>query len=127
MDPNNPQTPGQGNFGEPPVHEHFSPYNQPGLNPPEKLPNSVAVLVLGILSLTCCGLIGLILAIIAMVMATNAVNLYQSAPGRYTKESYNLVVAGRICAIIGLLLSLVASGFSIMNVVNGNSMFDYLN
>jgi uncharacterized membrane protein len=124
MEPNNPQQPG---FENQPMHQHFGPQNQFGLTPPEKLPNAVGVLVLGILSLLCCGLIGLILAIIALVMGSNAINLYQASPGRYTKESYNMAVAGRICAIIGLLLSILSAGYGIMSVINGNNPYDFLN
>ena len=72
------------------------------------VPNATVVLVLGILSIvTCCcyGIPGIILAIIALVMASSAGKLYNAEPGRYTKGSYDNMNAGKICAIIGLVLA----------------------
>ena len=72
------------------------------------LPNSTAVLVLGILSLVMCfcyGLIGLILGIIGLSMAGKDMQRYKMNPGAYTTSSYNNLKAGRICAIIGTILS----------------------
>lgn len=72
------------------------------------LPNATTVLVLGILSIVFCfcyGLIGLILGIIAIVLASKDKKLYTANPGEYTEGSYKNLNAGRICAIIGLILS----------------------
>lgn len=72
----------------------------------QKLPNSTAVLVLGIFSiLTCCcwGIIGLILGIIALVLAKKDTALYNENPELYT--GYSNINTGRILAIIGLVLS----------------------
>lgn len=81
-------------------------YNSPsGLMP---VPNSVAVLVLGILSIVFCfcyGIIGLILGIIALVLAGKGNSAYLENPGAYTLSSYNNLKAGKICAIIGTCLS----------------------
>jgi uncharacterized protein YacL len=77
---------------------------------PVALPNATVVLVLGILSipLCCCyGILGLILSIIALVMASNANKLYTESPARYTESSYKNVSTGKICAIVGLVLSLI--------------------
>lgn len=74
----------------------------------EQLPNSTGVLVLGILSIVTCilyGIVGIILGIITLVMAKNADALYRQDPSRYTQGSYNNMKAGRICGIIGLILS----------------------
>lgn len=74
----------------------------------QKLPNSTLILVFGILSiLTCCcyGILGLILAIIALVMAKKATAIYMEAPEQYT--GYSNVKTGRILAIIGLVLNLI--------------------
>ena len=52
----------------------------------QKLPNATAVLVLGILSiLTCCcyGVIGLILGIVALVLASRDMKLYFENPESY--------------------------------------------
>ncbi len=72
-----------------------------------KLPNAVAVLVLGILSLVMCfayGVFGLILGIIALALHKKDKNMYQSSPQKF-EESYKLSRAGFICAIIGTSLS----------------------
>ncbi len=74
----------------------------------QTLPNSTAVLVLGIISIVgcfCYGVIGLILGIIAIVLSSKAITLYKINIGTYTEQSYNNMKAGRICAIIGLSLS----------------------
>lgn len=82
--------------------------NQPVVNPvnqaPQPLPNSTTVLVLGILSIVIC-CVGLILGIIALVLSGKDRKLYAQNPGKYTLSSFNNLNAGRICAIIGVILS----------------------
>ncbi len=76
----------------------------------QSLPNATAVLVLGILSIvTCCcyGVIGLILAIIARVLAGKDRSLYNMNAGMYTESSFKNLNAGRVCAIIGLVLNIL--------------------
>lgn len=76
--------------------------------PTSALPNSTAVLVLGILSIVLCfcyGIIGLILGIIALSLAGKDMRLYNANPQAYTQSSYNNLKAGRVCAIIGTVLS----------------------
>ena len=71
------------------------------------LPNATAVLVLGILSiLTCCcyGL-GLVLGIIAIVLAQKDMKLYRESPELYT--NYPNLNIGRILAIIGVSLTAI--------------------
>lgn len=74
---------------------------------PQKLPNAIAVLVLGILSvLTCCCYgIGLVLAIIALVLAGKDMKLYRANPQAYT--NYSNLNIGRILAYIGLALNVI--------------------
>lgn len=75
------------------------------------VPNATVILVLGILSIVgcCCyGLPGLICGIIAIVMANNATKLYNAEPERYLQSSLSNVNAGKICAIIGLILSVLS-------------------
>jgi hypothetical protein len=76
---------------------------------PKNLPNAVAVLVLGICSIFpgcfCCGLVGLICGIIALVLAKKDLTLYNANPGAYTESSIKNLKAGRVCSIIGLCLS----------------------
>lgn len=81
------------------------PYQYPFQFP---LPNSTAVLVLGILSIVSClcyGFFGLIFSIISLVLAYKDNALYLANPQKYTLISYNNMKAGRVCAIIGLSLS----------------------
>ena len=84
------------------------PYNLP--QPQQQVPNSTAVLVLGIISIIgcfCYGVIGVICAIIAIVLAGNGKKLYDENKALYTEGSYNNLKAGKICAIIGLVLSII--------------------
>lgn len=85
----------------------------------EKLPQSTGVLVLGILSivLSCCcsGIIGMILAVIALVMAAKAKKIYMEAPEQYT--GYSNVSTGRILAIIGIIVNLIVLLISIYMIV----------
>lgn len=74
------------------------------------LPNATAVLVLGILSIVTCfcyGVLGIILGIIALVLASKDKALYMSAPDNYLQNSFKNMSTGRICAIIGIVLSVL--------------------
>jgi len=96
--------------------ENSDPINpSPNLNQNQNgmsvvLPNSVGVLVLGIISIALCwcyGVIGLTCGIIALILGSKGKKLYLSNPGVYTVSSYNNLKAGWICAIIGTCLSAV--------------------
>ena len=72
----------------------------------QKLPNATLILVFGILSIiTCCcyGIVGLILGIVAVILAGKATKLYAESPELYT--GYQNVKIGKILAIIGIILS----------------------
>lgn len=74
----------------------------------QKLPNATAILILGILSiLTCCcyGVIGLILGIVALILAKKDLALYYADPEHY--EGFSNINTGRILAIIGIVLSAI--------------------
>jgi hypothetical protein len=74
----------------------------------QKLPNSTLILVFGILSIvTCCcyGVIGLILGIVAIVLAGKAAKLYAENPEEYS--GIQNVKTGKILAIIGIVLSVL--------------------
>ncbi len=97
------------------VNQQFN--NQFGQAP---VPNSAAVLVLGILSIVLCfcyGIIGITLGIIAVVLASKGKALYEANPGAYTLASFNNLKAGRICGIIGLILSSLYIIFIIIYIV----------
>ena len=75
----------------------------------QKLPNSTLILVFGILSIvTCCcyGIVGLLFGIVALVLANKAMTQYKSDPELYTDPSN--VKTGKILAIIGIVLSVLA-------------------
>lgn len=72
------------------------------------VPNSGAVLTLGILSIVlciCAGIVGLICGIIALVLANKAMTMYKANPNNYTLSSFNNLKGGKVCAIIGTVLS----------------------
>jgi hypothetical protein len=71
------------------------------------LPNAVAVLVLGIISIVGClfyGVPGLICGIIAMVMHRKDKTIWLSNPDKYD-NAFKTSKAGYICAIVGVSLS----------------------
>lgn len=89
-----------------PSQDVFSTYQNTNNQMP--LPNSTAILVLGILSIVSCvcyGIPGLAMGIIALAMSPKANTLYQDNPRKYTLSSFNNMKAGKICAIIGIVLS----------------------
>lgn len=72
------------------------------------LPNATAVLILGILALIFCwcyGFFGLILGIVAVVMAGGQRRLYMEAPSEYTESSFRNLNSGRICGIVAICIS----------------------
>ncbi|MDI9366054.1 MAG: CCC motif membrane protein [Flavobacterium sp.] len=77
--------------------------------PQRSLPNATAVLVLGILGIVaaCCYGGGLILSIIALVLYSKDKKLYVASPELYTEASFKNAKAGRVCAIIGLVISAI--------------------
>jgi hypothetical protein len=69
----------------------------------QKLPNSTAVLVLGILSIVFgCFFIGAVLGIIGLVLGGKSKKLYKANPEQY--EGYGSLNAGYIMSIIGTIL-----------------------
>ena len=68
-----------------------------------QLPNATAALVLGILSIVVCFICG----IIALVISNKDLAMYRANPELYSTASYNNIKAGRVCAIIGIVLQVV--------------------
>ena len=84
------------------------------------IPNSTAVLVLGIISIALCwcyGIVALTCGIIALVLANKGMALYKENPSAYTLSSFNNMKGGRICAIIGLCLGSLYLIFVIIYLV----------
>lgn len=74
----------------------------------QQLPNSTAILVLGILSIIgcCCyGILGLILGVVTLIMAKKATAIYLEQPENYS--GFQNVKTGKILAYIGLALSII--------------------
>ncbi len=75
------------------------------------LPNSTAILILGICSIVLCfcyfciGFLGITCGIIALVLAKGDNKLYIENPEKYTEASFSNLKAGKVCAIIGLCMS----------------------
>lgn len=97
-------------------------------NPPvqQPLPNATAVLVLGILSILfgCCfSVVGVIMGIIALVLASKDMKLYRQNPDLYTNSSFSNLNAGRITAIIGLVIGVVVLIYTIV-VFSSGEFFD---
>lgn len=85
-----------------------NPYQQNPMGMQRDLPNATAILVLGIVSIVTCwcyGIIGLGCGIAALIMAGKSLKEYQQNPAGYTTSSYNNTKAGKVCGIIGVILS----------------------
>lgn len=83
----------------------------------KKLPNATGVLILGILSIPMCcctyGLVGLAIGIVALFLYSKDYKLYAANPEAYVPSSYSNLKAGRICAIIGIIFSLLMVLFAV--------------
>ena len=111
----NPFPPQNGGF--PPNNGGFFPNNGGFGGMQQPLPNATAVLILGILSIvTCCcyGIVGLILAIVTLVLSKKDRALYALNAAAYTESSYKNLNAGRVCAIVGLIFSILVVLFYIV-------------
>ncbi len=74
----------------------------------QKLPNSTAVLILGIVSIiSCCcyGVVGLISGIVGLFLAKKDKALYAQNPSQYT--DYSTLNTGRILCIVGIVLNVL--------------------
>jgi tRNA A-37 threonylcarbamoyl transferase component Bud32 len=114
--PTPPTTPSPISNTQTPVNPR-PPVMQPPVNQPvftgtgmklQKLPNDVAILVLGILSIVACCL-GFVFGVIALVLANQSETAYNQNPSAYDPNSRQLVKAGKICAIIGLIISALST------------------
>lgn len=82
--------------------------SQSPMGMPMALPNATAALVLGIISIPTCicyGIPGMACGIIAIILGSKAIKLYKANPGVYNPSSFNNANAGKICGIIGVILS----------------------
>ena len=82
------------------------------------LPNATASLILGIISVVgvfSYGFVGIVCGIIGLVLANKDRKLYQTAPEFYSTASFKTSNTGRICSIIGLIISSIA--FIIVSII----------
>ncbi|MCA6363542.1 MAG: hypothetical protein IM638_10930 [Bacteroidetes bacterium] len=97
-------------------------------NNQRQLPNSTGVLVLGICSIVgcfCYGIPGLICGVIALILAVGARKVYEQSPDAYTVSSFKNLNAGRVCAIIGTIISAIGTIFLIIGLLNPNPYGGY--
>ncbi len=89
--------------------------------PQVPLPNGNTVLALGIISIVgcCCsyGVVGIICAIIALVMAKSSEETYRADPSSYTSGSYNNMKTGKTCAWVALILSIISVILTIILII----------
>ncbi len=74
----------------------------------QKLPNSGVIIGLGIASILLCwcyGVLGLILATVALVLAGNSKKLYNDSPEDY--DNFGNIKTGKVIALIGLILNII--------------------
>jgi hypothetical protein len=71
------------------------------------LPSSGGILAMGIISIVLAGGIGIILAIIALSLSGGAERKYRENPEMYREGSYKNMRAGKVCAIIGMSLTVL--------------------
>ena len=93
-----------------------------------EMPNSTAVLVLGILSIVLCwcyGVPGIVMGTIALVLSGQSGRLYNEHPDPALWIGYGNLKAGKICAIIGLCLSAMFLAFVLVEVfIKGTNFGD---
>jgi hypothetical protein len=92
--------------------------------PQQNAPNSVASLILGILSLLsgCYGL-GLILGIIGAVLAGSGMRAYNANPGMYKGEG--MLKAGKILSIIGIVFGAISLLTSLIMIISGAGFLSF--
>ncbi|TRZ75674.1 MAG: hypothetical protein D4R97_02025 [Bacteroidetes bacterium] len=86
------------------------------------LPNSNTILVLGILSLVFCwwhilSIAGIVLSIVTLTLARKELFLFYTQPNNFTVNSLNNVKAGRVCAIIGLIISILVFVAALLMII----------
>lgn len=92
----------------------------------QTLPNSVAVLVLGILGLTASPFcFGIVLAILSLSLSGKPTRLYKENPDIW--DGYGMVKVGRICAIISIALNILSiiflAGLMVLGFIGSHYSF----
>lgn len=100
-------TPGENKPNEQEINQQFNQQFNQQMGGGMPLPNATAVLVLGIISIAMCwcyGFISLTCGIVALVLANKSLSIYRTNPATFSQSSYKNLSAGRVCAIIGVIL-----------------------
>ena len=89
--------------------------------PQQKVPYAVPALILGIVSIAaCCAYgAGIVCGIIGLVLSGKGAGIYKADPLAYSQGSYKMLNAGRICSIIGLILSILSVIILIILIASG--------
>lgn len=93
----------------------------------EKLPNSTASLVLGIISIVfacCCSIIGSVIGVIGLVLANKAIALHNADPNMY--KGFDNAKAGKILNIIGIVLGAIMLVVGIMQIIAAGGFEAYM-
>jgi hypothetical protein len=88
----------------------------PAQSPYPEQSQATTILVLGILSIVCCGLLG----IAAWIMGNNELKAIDE--GRRPPENRGNANAGRICGIVGVALSAIGIIFGILAIAGSLTM-----
>jgi len=86
----------------------------------QKLPNETIIIVLGVVSILmscCCAFFGFIPGIIGLILANNAIKLYNRNPEQY--EGLGNAKTGKIINVIGIVLAVIMTVYSAFVVYNG--------
>ncbi|HEA22586.1 hypothetical protein LCGC14_1325270 [marine sediment metagenome] len=84
----------------------------------QKLPNVTLIIILGIASIVLCwcyGVLGLILSIVGLILASNSKKSYLQNPEAYS--DYGTLKTAKIISIIGLVLNLLFILFIVWLIV----------
>ncbi len=77
-------------------------------NVQQKLPNDPMSLILSLVgTLLCCGVIGLVMSIIAFNQAKKAMTLYESNPDGYLASSYSNQKTAKTIGLIAIILNAI--------------------
>ena len=98
--------------------------------PLQKLPNATLTLILGILSVIsccCCGGLGIVPAVIALILSAKSNKLLKENPNGYSDAGNHK--AGRIIAIIGLVFNVLGLFYNLFNIIvyGGIAWIDAIN
>ena len=91
--------------------------DQDGSMGTRKLEGAGTALAMGIVSIVFVSIIGVLLGIIGIVKSNTVISEYNSHPNLYDEKFLKRAKAGKVCAIIGLLVKVV--GITILIIVVG--------